>query len=183
MKRVASHFKAQRLAQNLSLGDLARLIGYKNISKGANRIVRFEREGIIDDELLIKLSRALRIDWATVDVLAEQDRQEHVEAWSKWADEPVPMRLIIKWMPAVYSERMLPVEITTSEEAEAFACDQARQLKRQTCLVLNRRRSVWIGADGVVTNRTEATPFGGPNEPWMALKGGRRFVLNCKTDV
>jgi transcriptional regulator with XRE-family HTH domain len=182
MKQVASHFKAQRLAQSLSLGDLARLIGYKNTGKGANRIVRFEREGVIDVQLLIKLALALAIDWATVQELAEQDRQEHIEEWNKWADEPVPMRLIIKWIPAVYSERLLPVEITTPEEAEAFACDQARHFKKQTCLVLNRRRSVWIGADGVVTNRTEATPFGGPNQPWMQLKG-RRFLLDITPEA
>lgn len=139
--------------------------------------MRFERDGIITDELLIKIARALEIDWATVEELAEQDRQEHVDAWNKWADEPVSMRLVIKWIPAVYSERLLPEEITTPEEAEAFACGQARQLKKQVCLVLSRRKSVWIGDEGIVRKRTEATAFGGPNEPWMELKG-RRFLLD-----
>jgi hypothetical protein len=49
------------------------------------------------------------------------------------------MRLIIRLMAAVYSELLLPEEITTPEEAEAFACDQARQFRRQMCLVLSRR--------------------------------------------
>jgi hypothetical protein len=177
--RLSSHFKAQRLAKNLHPGDLARLVGYKNIAKGANRIVRFERQGIINDDLLIRTARALEVAWETVEELADQDRQEHVEAWTKWVDEPVPMRLVIRWMAAIYSERRLPKEITTSEEAEAFACALARQLKRQMCLVLSRRKSVWIGVDGVVTRRTEATPFGSPNEPWMQLKG-RRFLLDLE---
>jgi len=127
--------------------------------------------------LLIKLAKALEINWATVEELAEQDRQEHIEAWNKWADKPVPMRLVIKWIPAVYSERLLPEEITTPEEAEGYACDQARQLKKYVCLVVSRRKSVWIDADGIVLRRTEATPFGGPNEPWMELKG-KRFLLD-----
>jgi len=175
--KVRTYFKSQRLAKKLSLGDLARLVGYGNISKGANRIVRFEQEGVIDDELLIKLAKALEINWETVEELAEQDRKEHIEAWSKWVDEPVPMRLVIKWIPAVYSERLLPVEITTPEAAEEFACDQARQLKKHICLVLSRRKSVWISDEGIVRKRTEATPFGGPNEPWMELKG-KRFLLD-----
>ena len=180
--KLRSHVKAQRLAQNLTFGDLARLVGYKNIAKGANRIVRFEREGIVDDELLIKIAKALAIDWATVEELADQDRQEHIEAWTKWADEPVPMRLVIRWMAAIYSERLLPEEITTPEAAEEFACEQARQLKRQLCLVLSRRKSVWITEEGVILSRTEATPFGGPNEPWMQLKGGRKFLLNFEVN-
>lgn len=176
--RVASHFKAQRLAKNLSLGDVARLVGYKNIAKGANRIVRFEREGIIDDELLIKIAKTLAIDWATVEELAEQDRQEHIEAWNKWADEPVPMKMVLRLMAAIYSTCPLPSEITTPEEAEKYACAVARLRRMQVCLVLQRRQSVWIDTHGVVLRRTEATPFGDPNLPWMRLKGGRKFLLN-----
>jgi len=179
--RVRSHFKSERLAKNLSLGDLARLVGYKNVAKGANRIIRFEREGVITDELLIKLAKALDIDWATVEALAQQDRKEHVEAWTEWADEPVPMKLVLRLIAAVYSTCQLPEEITTPEKAERYACDVARMRRMQVCLVLNRRKSVWIDADGTVLRRTEATPFGGSNEPWMQLKG-RRFLLNCKTE-
>ncbi len=182
MKRLRSHFKSTRLARNLSRGDLARLVGYKNISRGANRIVRFEREGIIDDELLIKIAKALKIDWATVERLAEQDRQEHVQAWTKWADEPVPMRLVIRLMAAVYSECRLPEAITTPEAAEEYAGGLAKQRGMSICLVLNRRQSVWIGADGTVLKRTEATLFGGRNEPWMQIKG-RRFLLNFEPEL
>jgi transcriptional regulator with XRE-family HTH domain len=176
--RLSSHFKSQRLSQNLSSGDLARLVGYKNISKGSNRIIQFEREGVIHDDLLIKLAKALGIDWATVEELAQQDRQEHIEAWTRWADEPVPMRLVVRLMATIYSNCSLPEEISTPEEAEKYACALARLRKMRICLVVSRRKSVWIGADGVVERRSEATPFGAPNLPWMALKGGRKFLLN-----
>jgi hypothetical protein len=175
--RVASHFNCQRLAKNLTLGDVARLVGYRNIAKGANRIVRFERQGIINDDLLIKLSKALAIDWATVEELAEQDRREHIEAWNKWADEPVPMKMVVRLMATIYSNCPLPSEITTPEEAVKYACAVARLRRMQVCLVLNRRQSVWIGTDGTVDRRTEATPIGDPNLPWMQLKG-RKFLLN-----
>ncbi len=177
--RVASHFKAQRLAKNLNLGELARLVGYKNIGKGANCIVRFERQGIINDDLLIKMAKALEIDWATVEEIAAQDRREHIEAWTKWADEPVPMKMVLRLIAAIYSNCRIPSEITTPEAAEEYACAVARLRRMQVCLVLSRRKSVWITEEGAVQKRTEATPFDGPNEPWMQLKG-RKFLLGLE---
>jgi transcriptional regulator with XRE-family HTH domain len=179
---LPSHFKAQRLARNLNPADLARMIGYRNIAKGANKVLRFERDGIVKEDLLIKIAEALGIDWATVEQLTDQDRRQHIEEWNRWANEPVPMRVVIRWMPAVYSERLLPEEITSAEAADEFACDLALQLRRQNCLVLNRRQSVWLNADGTVARRTEATPFGGPNEPWMQVKG-RKFLLNLDPEI
>jgi hypothetical protein len=177
--RLPSYFTAQRLAKNLSRGDLARLVGYRNISKGSNRIFQFEREGIIHDDLLVKMAKVLGIDWSTVEKLAQQDRQDHIEAWTKWADEPVPMKMVVRLMATVYSHCRIPEEITTPKEAEKYASAMARLRKMRICLVLNRRQSVWIGADGIVERRTDATPFGEPNLPWMALKGGRKFLLKC----
>ena len=180
--RLRTHFKAQRLAKNLTLGDLARLVGYSNISKGANRISQFEREGTIDDQLLVKTARGLEIDWATVEKLAQEDRQDHIQAWNKWANEPVPMKMVIRVMATIYSTCPIPEEITTHEEAEKHACAVARLRKMRVCLVLNRRQSVWIGADGVVENRTEATPFRAPNLPWMQVGRGQNFLLKCDSD-
>jgi len=88
------------------------------------------------------------------------------------------MKMVVRLMAAVYSNCPIPSEITTPEEAEKYACAMARLRRMQICLVLSRRKSVWIGADGVVERRTEATPFGAPNLPWMQLKGGRKFLLN-----
>jgi hypothetical protein len=175
--RLSSHFQSERIAKNLKPSDVARAVGYRNIAKGANRIVRFEREGVIQEDLLVKMAEVLGIDWTTVEELADQDRREHTEAWNKWADQPVKMLVVIKWMPAVYGERQLPIEITTPDAAEAFACDLARQLKKSVCLVLSRRKSVWINDKGIVFGRTEATPFSGPNMPWMQIKSGKRFLL------
>jgi hypothetical protein len=180
--RLSSRFKAQRLAKNLHPGDLARLVGYKNIAKGANRIVRFERQGIINDDLLIRTARALEVAWETVEELADLDRREHIEAWTKWVDEPVPMKMVIRLMATIYSDCPIPSEITTSQAAERYACAAARLRRMRICLALSRRKSVWIGADGVVERRTEATPFGAPNLPWMQLKGGRKFLLNISPE-
>jgi hypothetical protein len=87
---LAIYFQAQRLARGLRLGQLARLLGYRNVTKRAHRIVRFEREGVINEPLLGHLAGVLRVDVHTVAQLIEQDRQEYLWAWEAWVNELVP---------------------------------------------------------------------------------------------
>lgn len=182
INHLGKYFREQRVQQDLSLGQLARMVGYNNLSKGSNKIVRFEREGVITEELLARLADVLHIDFATVESLIEQDRQDRLRQWEEWVSQPVPMQLIAKIIPAVYSGVSLPKEIITPEQAEAFAVEYARQNRRQVCLALSRRLSVWIDAEGNVYARTTATPDE-PNVPFMQLKGsGRRFLFKFGKD-
>jgi transcriptional regulator with XRE-family HTH domain len=177
INRLGSYFRDQRIQQGLSLGQLARFVGYRNVSKGSNKIIRFEREGQITEELLVRLADALGIDFTTVEQLIEQERQERLREWEQWVSQPVPMQLIVKYMPAVYGTVPIPKTITTPEQAEAFACAYAKENRRQACLAVSRRLSVWIDTEGQVYARTEARPDC-PNVPYMCLKGsGRRFLF------
>jgi len=176
MNHLGNHFHEQRISQGLSLGQLARIVGYRNVSKGANKICRFERGGIVTEDLLATLSVALGIDYPTVERLIEQDHQEHLRAWEAWVSQPVPMKLIAKLMPAVYATVQLPEDITTPEQAEAFSCEYAKQNGRKVCLALSRRLSEWIDEQGQVYARTEATPDE-PNIPWMRLRCDKRKFL------
>jgi hypothetical protein len=74
------------------------------------------------------------LDWTTLERLAGQDRQDRLREWERWASEPVPMYLVIRLMAAVYARRTLPSEIETHVEAEAWACDIARQARCRVCL-------------------------------------------------
>jgi hypothetical protein len=108
----------------------------------------------------------------------ERDRQGRLRAWEEWVRQPVPKRLIVRYMPAVYGTVALPEGVTTPEQAEAFARAYAREHGRRVCLAVSRRLSVWVGEDGRVEARTEATPDT-PNAPFMRLKGsGKKFLLN-----
>jgi transcriptional regulator with XRE-family HTH domain len=174
---LGTHFREKRIQQGLSLGQLARLVGYRNVSKGSNKVVAFERGGGITEELLARLAETLGIDLSTVERLIEQDRQDWLREWEQWVSQPVPMQLIVKYMPAVYGTVDLPSEITTPEQAEAFACEYATQHSRQVCLAVSRRLSIWIDREGQVYARTEARPDS-PNAPHMRLRGGGgRFFL------
>jgi transcriptional regulator with XRE-family HTH domain len=175
---LGDYFRERRQQRGLSLGQLARLLGYRNVSKGSNRIARLEREGAVTPDLLLRLAGVLGIDLGTIEDLTERDRQERLREWEEWVNEPVPMRLIVRYMPAVYGRVALPEGATTPEQAEAFACAYAREHGLRVCLAVSRRLSVWVGKDGRVEARTEATPDS-PNTPSMRLRGsGKNFLLN-----
>ncbi|MFC1833244.1 helix-turn-helix domain-containing protein [Thermodesulfobacteriota bacterium] len=174
-KHLRNYCRAQRERKGVRLGELAELVGYRNRSKGAQRILAFEREGDVDDDFLQKLCEALELDPDGVREAMEKD----VAEWEEWLNEPVPMRMIVRIMVTVYSPQAIPPEITSPEEAVSYACSFAREKKLNVCLVLSRKESVWIGSDGEVTNRT-FTESGLPNSPFATLGGKRRFLFNTE---
>ncbi len=171
-KHLRSLLREKREAAGLRSAELAERIGYKNRSKGSTRIFRFEREGVASEELVAKLIEGLEID--TDEVLGAQRKDR--AGWEAWVDEPVPMVLIVRLMPAVYQERSLPESVTTEEDAIQYARDFARTKRFKVCLVLSRRESVWIGEDGGPGLKTYAEP-GVLNIPWMQTRGTGKFLL------
>src|SRR5687767_12756698 len=111
MSHLSRFFHSVRLAKGLSLGQLARLIGYRNISKGANRIRAFENSGAVHPDLFGKLASALEIDQTTIERLANEDRRD----WNEWANEPIKSYLVIRLMAAIYVTRNVPAEIGSAE--------------------------------------------------------------------
>ncbi len=175
MNKLGDFLRAERLKRGLSLGQLARLAGYKNLSKGARRILALERTSMAKPDLLVNVAEALNLDWAIVEQLAEEDYQERLRVWEAWANEPVPMCLVVRLIAAVYVRKALPEEVTTPGQAETWACEFARQHHCRVCLVVSRRISVWIYAQGEIESRTEATPSQ-PNVPFLEVRG-RRFLF------
>ena len=158
MSHLGTFLRNERVQRGLSLGQLAKLAGYKNISKGMRRLTHLESEGAFKekDDLLVRVVEALGVELPVAQHLLEQDQQEHMRAWEAWVSEPVPMQLIVRHMAAVYGPVKMPEDITSSELAEGWACEYAKKHRHRVCLVLSRRLSVWIGADGKV----ESTRFG-----------------------
>lgn len=172
---LGDFLRAERAKQGLSLGQLARQIGYRNLTKGIRRITCLERTGLGKNDLVVNVVDALDLDWDTVERLAEADHLERLREWERWVNEPVPMCLVVRMMAAVYARHTLPVEITNVEEAEAWACEFARKHCCRVCLIVSRRLSVRIDSQGRVEARAEATPDA-LNVPFMEVKG-RRFLL------
>lgn len=170
-RNLRKFVRSERERRRIRIGKLARMIGYKNVSKGSNKIVKFEREGAIDEALFQSISEALELDPVKIQEAIEKDQRD----WESWLDEPVPMEIVVRYMPAVYSRKSLPAEIETPEEAEDYARKYARTKGLRVCLILSRRETLWIDEEGGITLRTTARP-GLPNHPYTSV-GGRRFVF------
>lgn len=175
--RLAKHFQRTRKELGLSLPQLARLLGYQNITKGCNKIQKFEQRGEVHVDLLRKLADLLGVNEATIETLVEHDHREFVAQWNEWANEPIQPYMVVRLMPAAYLHKDLPVDVTTVDEAETFAAETARHWSKKVCLVWTRRISIWIDESGNMTGRKEALP-GEANVPTMRLRGDKRtFTL------
>jgi len=173
---LGDYVRSVREAKGLSRGEVVRLMGYRNVAKGANRLVAIERGEIPDGELLKKIVRALELDPEKVDqcIRAVEERRE--EERQRWLDQPAPVQLFIK-VPGAVLSKTLPSDLP-EEEAVKQACAEAKRLHCQCMLTLDRRRSVWIDKDGNVTGRKHEKR-GETMRPYMILKGSKKkFVFN-----
>jgi transcriptional regulator with XRE-family HTH domain len=170
-------FRNRRVERGLTTGQLARLVGYQNLSRGSNRIHKFESGGKIAPDLLARLSSALEV---TPDEIRRPLSEDYRE-WLDWANEPMRPYAVIRHLACGYQRIELPDDALDLEAAEAFAARLARGRNRMVCLVLNRRLSVGFDATGNESQRREATPEM-PCEPYVEI-GGRRCLFNLSGDA
>jgi hypothetical protein len=147
-------------------------VGYKNVSKGSNRIQTFEGGGKVAPDLLEKLASALEVSPDEVRQLAAEDYQN----WLRWAEEPIRPYVVIRHMASVYERVELPDDVLEPEQAEIYAARLAREQKRTVCLVLSRKSSMYFDATGQITGRQEALPDAF-SEPF-AMVGGKRVQFH-----
>ncbi len=123
-------------------------------------------------ELVGKLIHALNIPLEEVQDAVEKDLAD----WNKWADEPIPMQMIVRLIGPFCMIHHIPEKISTREEAIAYAQNYAKTKHLRVCLVLSRRESAWISADGH-TFISQAQP-GGINVPYGSFGGTKKFLLD-----
>jgi transcriptional regulator with XRE-family HTH domain len=170
---LSCFFRQRREARKFSFGDVARRLGYKNVAKGANKVIKFERDGNIRPDLFSKLAAVLEISVEDIRRCIEEDKGE----WERWADEPIEPHLVARVMCAVYSTKRIPVELQASRAAmEEFASEFASERRWRVWLVLSKRTRVWFDEKGARTGVTEDT-FEESFGPFMRI-GGKKFVLN-----
>ena len=169
---LGDYVRRQREKSGIARGQLARLLGYKNIGKGARRVLDLEAQGICEAKLWEKVQDVLGLSPAEVEQATAMDWAEY----QAWLDEPVPMELVVRLIPAVYLQVKLPPDVVNGPvKAEAFACQVAKDKKRKACLAVSRRLSIWINEKGEVTSRSGPSR-GRPNRPYMQV-GGKRFLF------
>jgi transcriptional regulator with XRE-family HTH domain len=172
MSHLGSFFRNRRLEKGLSLGQVACLLGYKNRSRGANRIQSLESGGRVRPEFLGQLAEVLGVGPDEIRQRAYEDYKD----WLAWASEPVTPHVVVRILPAIYQRVPLPDNALGPEAAEAFAAGVARERRMRVCLVRSRRVSVWYGAEGKETGRLEAT-LEWPGAPCTVI-GGKRVQFD-----
>lgn len=177
---LSRFFKQKRIALGLRLPDVARRCGYTNLSRGSNRIDRFEQTGDIHPDLYVKLAVALDIDQATCDRLNAEDAQQARREWLEYINEPIEPHIVFRAIPGVFIGKDLPEGCETIEEMEEAASDFARRSGKLVWLVVSRKLTIRFNEDGSKRSVEEATPDH-PNSPWMRLRGrkGRPFLFGC----
>jgi hypothetical protein len=155
---LGSHFRARRLTLGLTPGDVARRLGYRNVSKGARRLRDLEAGQGAPADFLARLAAQLGVTPEAVRELSERDRREYVEAWERWASEPVLPQVVVRLLPGFFGNFRLPEGVTTPEAAVAHGQELARRLHKIVFVRLNRRESVTLNELGEVTSRSVATP-------------------------
>ena len=168
---LSAYFRKQRLEKGLSLGQVAMQCGYKNISKGANKLSLFETEGKIEPRLLKCLTEALQIDPQTVAELIKRDRATYIRIWNEWADQPVAPKIITRVMPAVFVHRKIPTELQTREELEDYAAKLVDECRFKLWLVLSRREAVYFDQSSANRVALQAKPGSLSITPTMKIGG------------
>jgi transcriptional regulator with XRE-family HTH domain len=176
VSNLGTLFRNRRVERGLTTGQLARLVGYRNLTRGCNRIHKFESGGKVSPDLLARLALALEV---TPDEIRSPLSEDYRE-WLAWANEPMRPYTVIRHLACVYQRIELPDDALDPEAAEVFAARLARERKRMVCLVLNRRLSIGFDATGNEYQRLEATPEM-PCEPYVEI-GGRRCLFNFSGD-
>ena len=154
---MANHYRNRRLEMRLSLAQLARLVGYTNLSKGYRRIDEYERSGLCHPELFRKLTAALGIDERTRNRLEYQDYRDWL---AMPANPPTPYLL----QTGLRGCLGLSAEATTVAEMEQYAAGYARRHRTHVCLVLDNRIAVRFADDGTLRDIIERQPPENPRE-------------------
>ena len=168
LKLTGKYLKEERLKQNLNTAELARLIGYKNVSKGMNRIIDLERENIIP-EVLMKIVKALNLDHESVNSLIKRDKEEDKMKFEEWLNQPIEMYYVTRLMPTIYLSYELPTNINTADEAVSFVAGIAKEKGNKCWVILSRKEKVYITEDGEVRGKIE-TKYGDEDYPYVRVK-------------
>lgn len=159
-----------RVDEHLNFRELAELSGYKNSNKWSIKICNFEREGHGPDEMIRRLIEALQIPFNEV----KEANKKDLKKYQSWLDEPVPIELLIKPLPGVYFKVDIPDYVDSPEKAVELAASKSKELNFESCLILNRKKSVWFNCDGSL--KFEEEKEDGVTGPFMSV-GSKQFIF------
>ena len=117
--RLGGFIREQRKARGLTRGKLAIEVGYRNTSKGTNRLRALEDSGTAHPALLEGVVRVLELDAEIVEELTLADRDQRDCEWEQWADEPIRPYVVERLIPGVY--RQLQIADEHLDDPQSYA--------------------------------------------------------------
>jgi transcriptional regulator with XRE-family HTH domain len=171
---LGNFLKSCREGRGWSLGQVARQLGYQNITKGARRVHLLEEGKANSPDILGRLLPILGIDPGKIEELLAQDRVAYLAGWERWANEPVPIQIVVKCIPGVFGTHAMPADLKKSDEIVAYAQGLARRLRKKVFVVLARRLTINVNEEGEITSRNVATP---DNDARPAMRLGKKTFL------
>ena len=171
--QLAEFLKNERLRKEVPLTELAKGLGYSNLPKGVRRIEEFEKTGVpAQHDLPDRLAVLLGVEPLRAEHLYWQD----YERSQAWLNEPVPIRMAIRYGVCAYGEKLFPPG-TTVEHALAEAMAYAKEHRRMVSLMPSRRLTVCIDGLGKTYKRIESA-FGADSKVGVQV-GNRQFQIKC----
>ena len=140
MGRLGTLLAETRKAKGWSETDLVNAAGFRNVPKGLRRLRSLEsgREVLPATQRYALFIKALGLSEDQVLLAMAADFEE--------MDEPVPPRVVIRWLPAFYGRLALP-DGCSVEEAIRLAAEFSKTKGYSTC-VLSQLRAVYVEPDG-----------------------------------
>lgn len=159
---LADLVRDARARRRWSYGDLARQLGAstaKGTSRLSLRLVRIEREGLLERELLLRVAVVLGLDLALVNRLIDEHRGTEQVAYEAWLNEEVPIELYVRPFSGFWYKQQLPDEIAgDADRVITYAGELTRGREEMRAVVALSRRLSVIVARGEVIDRREGEP-------------------------
>ena len=144
MSHLGDLFRSKRVAAGLTLADIARATGLKNLDKQIRVLGHIEngRDKLPKYVFIERFAKLLQIDQAEIVQAMSDDYAELARPYER------PF-LMVRLVPGFYQKRELP-EGCSLEEAHELAREMVDQKPFEVALVLSRVRSIFFKRNGQV---------------------------------
>ncbi len=166
---LGSFIKKQRAEKNINAAELAKEMGYKNVSKGMRRLIDIERGEPFHPDVLNRIVSALELDQDHIDALVLKDRQEYEAEFEKWVSEPIEPYYTLRMMPTIYLSYDMPGDFPTEEQSAEYVAKIAKEKQVKAWLNLSRREKIYITEKGEIMGKIKTT-IENVNYPYTRVK-------------
>ena len=176
---LSKYFEELRIQKDLSPGKLASLISRKNIPKVGNIIRKFELTGEINSHWFKLLINELKPNLIVMEQKMKADIDNERNSWNEYVSKPIDPFLTIRYMPAVYGKKEVPLCFHDSRnDAEEWAATELKKLRAKGYLDWSREEQTIFDKGGSNPKRIKLGYEDTKYNAYMKLSGSRKFLLN-----